>query len=347
MARPIGLDLKHEGRRFAMTGADMISLARSAEEAGFESLWTNEDVGFDAFTVLSAIGQHTSRIRLGTAIVNVFNRSAMQLAMAAATLDELSGGRLMLGLSVGHHPWNDLGHGIPIERPLARLREYVAFLRKALSGEAFTHDGPVFHGVHTRLAFDPLRPSIPIHIAGERPRIVALAGEVADGLIINVVSPEYISDVALPAFRSAAAGAGRDPDALEVTALVTCSLAHDPAVALDQARAMVAHRLRASLKMLDTQPAHRHEEIRHVHGLMQAGDRHAATAAVGEGLARSIVVAGGPTDIDAGLDRYFGAGATRVIAVAYPRGRREVDRLIQTVGPMAARRRRHGATNVQ
>ena len=104
----------------------MVALARRAEEAGFESLWTNEDIGFDSFTVLSAIAQHTSRIHLGTAIVNVYSRSAMQLAMAAATLDELSGGRAILGLSIGHHPWNDLGHGIPIEKPLARIREYVS-----------------------------------------------------------------------------------------------------------------------------------------------------------------------------------------------------------------------------
>lgn len=331
MARLIGLDLKHEGRGFEMAGADMIDLARRAEKAGFESVWTNEDIGFDAFTVLSAMGQHTSRIRLGTAIVNVFNRSAMQLAMAAATLDELSGGRVVLGLSVGHHPWNDLGHGIPIERPLARLREYVAFLRKALSGEPFTHDGPIFNGVNTRLAFEPMRPSIPIFVAGVRPRMVALAGEIADGLIVNVVSAEYLAEVAVPAFRAAAIEAGRDPAMHEVTALVTCALADDPELALDQARAMVAHRLRASHKMVDTQPAARHDEIRRVHGLMQSGDRRAAAAAVSDALARSIVVAGGDADIAAGIDRYFAAGATRVIAVAYPRGREEVERLIDSL----------------
>lgn len=129
-AGPVGIDLKHEGRRFAMSGDDMIDLARRAEGAGFESLWTNEDIGFDSFAVLSAISQHTSRIKLGTAIVNVYNRSAMQLAMAAATLDEISHGRAILGLSIGHHPWNDLGHGIPIEKPLARLREYLTFLAR-------------------------------------------------------------------------------------------------------------------------------------------------------------------------------------------------------------------------
>jgi alkanesulfonate monooxygenase SsuD/methylene tetrahydromethanopterin reductase-like flavin-dependent oxidoreductase (luciferase family) len=322
----IGLDLKHEGRRFDMDAGDLLALARRGEAAGFESIWTNEDIGFDSFSALSAIAQHTTRVRLGTAIVNVYSRSAMQLAMAAATLDALSAGRAIVGISVGHHPWNDLGHGIPIEKPLARLREYVAFLRKALSGDAFTHDGTVFHGVNTRLAFDPVRRSIPLFIAGERLRIISLAGEVADGLMINVVSPEYVRDTAIPTFRAAAEEAGRDASDLQVTALVTCSYSEDGDQALSWARAMVAHRLRQSLKMLDTQPPERHDEIRRVHALMVAGKPAAAEAEVSEELARSIVVAGGVRDLKAGIERYIEAGCTRLILVAYPRGRDAVER---------------------
>jgi len=332
----IGIDLKHEGRRFAMTGDDMVELGRLAEEAGFESLWTNEDVGFDSFTILSAISQHTRRIRLGTAIVNVYTRSAMQMAMAAATLHELSGGRAMLGLSIGHHPWNDLNHGIPFEKPLARVREYVTFIRRALSGQPFTHDGPLFRGVDGRLAFDPVGPLIPIHVAGERPRIIALAGELADGLLINVVSPEYVADVAAERLWSSARAAGRDAAKIELTALVTCCVAEDRADALAQARAMVAHRLRHSLKMLDTQPAQRHDEIRYLHGLMLAGERERAAAEVSEELARSIVVVGSREEILAGIDRYFAAGCTRVILVAYPRSRDAVIRMNDAVGPLLA-----------
>jgi len=332
----LGVDLKHEGRRFAMSGGDIVELGRLAEDAGFESLWTNEDIGFDSFAVLSAISQHTRRIRLGTAIVNVYSRSAMQLAMGAATLHELSGGRAMLGLSIGHHPWNDLGHGIPIEKPLARLREYVAFIRGALSGEPFTHDGPIFRGVDSQLAFDPPRPATPIFVAGERPRIIALAGEVADGLLINVVSSEYIADAVADRLWSSARTAGRDPAQLELTALVTCCVSEDRAEALSQARAMVAHRLRHSLKMLDTQPARRHEEIRYLHGLMLAGERDRAAAEVSEELARSIVVLGSREEILGGIDRYFAAGCTRVILVAYPRSRDAVIRMIDAVGPLLA-----------
>jgi alkanesulfonate monooxygenase SsuD/methylene tetrahydromethanopterin reductase-like flavin-dependent oxidoreductase (luciferase family) len=330
---PVGLDLKHEGRAFDLSMMDMIGLAKDAEEAGFESIWTNEDIGYDSFTVLSALAQHTRTVGLGTAIVNVYSRSAMQLAMATATLDEASRGRFMLGLSVGHHPWNDLGHGIPLVAPLARLREYVTFLRKALGGLPFTHGGPVFQGVDTQLAFDPWRDDLPIYVAGERPGIIKVAGEIADGLIINVVSDYYISNFAAEHLWASARAAGRDSSAVELTALVTCCIADDREVALAQARAMTVHRLRHSLKMLDTQPPHRHDEIRYLHDLMLDGQRERAADEVSEELATSIVAAGDAPDVVAAIRRYFAAGCTRVIAVAYPRSRDDVARTIAALSP--------------
>jgi 5,10-methylenetetrahydromethanopterin reductase len=263
----------------------------------------------------------------------------MQLAMGAATLDELSSGRVILGLSIGHHPWNDLGHGIPMDRPLARLREYVEFIRKATSGRRFTHNGPLFPGVDSQLHFEPFRHSIPIHIAGERPRIIGLAGEVADGLIINVVGPEYIETFAAGHFRSSAAAAGRDPDALELTALVTCCVADDRDEALRLARGMVAYRLRNSpTKFLETQPPERHAEAQYVHELIRAGRHDEALDVMSAELVGALVVAGTARDVVAGLDRYAAAGCTRVIAVAYPRARSDVERLIDALAPEIQRR---------
>jgi alkanesulfonate monooxygenase SsuD/methylene tetrahydromethanopterin reductase-like flavin-dependent oxidoreductase (luciferase family) len=333
----IGLDVKYEGPQYDIAGRDFAALAHEAEDAGFESLWTNEDIGYDSIALLSAAAGATERMKLGTAVVNVYNRTAMQLAMGIATLDELSAGRAILGLSIGHHPWNDLGHGQAMERPLRRLSEYVAFLRKALSGDAFTYDGEVFSGVRTALHFRPVRPALPIHVAGERPRIIGLAGRLADGLIINVVSPEYVSGVARDQFLSSAKEAGRDTDGLELTALVTCCVAGDRDSALEIARSTIAYRLRNSAaKMLDTQPASRHVEIQRVHDLLRAGKRAEALDAISEELVASIVVFGTPRDIVDGLARYAKAGCTRVVAAAYPRNRHDVDRLIQALRPIAS-----------
>ncbi|MGI8451718.1 MAG: LLM class flavin-dependent oxidoreductase, partial [Streptosporangiaceae bacterium] len=221
----IGVDLKDESGHGELSSRDLLDCARDAERLGFDSVWLNEDIGRDSTALLSAISMVTSSVGLGTAIMNVYSRSALQVSMAIATLDDLSGGRAALGLSVGHHPWNDLGHGIPLEAPLARLREYVEFARKALTGRQFSHNGRFFSGVNTRLGFRPARPSVPIYIGGERPKIVALAGEVADGLLMNVVGPEYIANSAAERFREAARRAGRDPNSLELMAIVTCCVA--------------------------------------------------------------------------------------------------------------------------
>ena len=112
--RRIGIDFKDEGTGSELSARDVLDLARQAEAAGFESMWLNEDIGRDSIAMLAAISTTTKSIDVGTAIVNVYTRSAFQIAMAAATLDELSQGRARLGLSVGHHPWNDLAHGIPL-----------------------------------------------------------------------------------------------------------------------------------------------------------------------------------------------------------------------------------------
>ena len=158
-----------------------------------------------------------------------------------------SQGRARLGLSVGHHPWNDLAHGIPLEAPLARLREYVQFIRKALSGKQFTHNGRFFSGVNSRLGVSQPRPDLPIYIGATRPRMVALAGEVADGLLTNVVSPYYIANFTAQQFHDAAHKAGRDPNQLELTAIATAApmtIAQPPSVmpALPLCNAFVAIR---------------------------------------------------------------------------------------------------------
>jgi alkanesulfonate monooxygenase SsuD/methylene tetrahydromethanopterin reductase-like flavin-dependent oxidoreductase (luciferase family) len=150
MTARIGIDLKNDAREHQLSTTDIVDCALLAEDLGYDSVWLNEDIGYDSLALLAALASRTRTLGLGTAIVNVYNRSPMQIAMGAATVDELSGGRLTLGLSVGHHPWNDLGHGIPLEAPLQRIGESVEFVRKALSGLAFTHDGQFFSGVRTR-----------------------------------------------------------------------------------------------------------------------------------------------------------------------------------------------------
>jgi alkanesulfonate monooxygenase SsuD/methylene tetrahydromethanopterin reductase-like flavin-dependent oxidoreductase (luciferase family) len=332
MTRRIGIDFKDEGTGSELSARDVLYLARQAEAAGIESLWLNEDIGRDSIAMLSAIATITESIGVGTAIVNVYTRSAFQIAMAAATLDDLSEGRARLGLSVGHHPWNDLAHGIPLEAPLARLREYVQFIRKALTGKQFTHDGRFFSGVNSKLGVSSPRPDLPIYIGGTRPRMVALAGEIADGLLTNVVSPFYIANFSSQQFRDAARKAGRDPNRLELTAIATCCAHDDRSTALGYARATFIQRLRGNPdRMIETQRPEHRDELLVLKDLVARGEIERAQEQVSEPLATSFVGAGNSDDIRRTLDSYFTAGCTRVIVAPFPRGKASAERLIRAL----------------
>jgi 5,10-methylenetetrahydromethanopterin reductase len=327
----IGLDLKDEGHGSVLSAQDFLDCAQAAERLGFDSAWVDENIARDCTALLGAMSQVTNRIELGTAIMNVYSRSALQISMAAASLDDLSDGRLVLGLSVGHHPWNDLGHGIPLKAPVSRLEEYVQFLRKALSGEHFTHDGPVFQGVNTKLAFKPRRTSVSIYIGGERPRMIALAGRVADGLIVNVVGPEYVA-IASEQFRAAAKEAGRDPDQLEIMSIVTCCLDDDPAQALQFAREVALTRLRGDLsKRLATLAPQFHDEVRYLKGLIDEGQTERAQEEASPELLRSFLMAGNAETIWDGIERYFAAGCTRVLLASAPRDKEHITRLAEAI----------------
>lgn len=328
----IGIDFKDEGSGSELSAQDILDLARQAERSGFESVWLNEDIGRDSVAMLAAIAMATRFIGIGTAIVNVYTRSAFQIAMAAASLDEISAGRAHLGLSVGHHPWNDLAHGIPLEAPLARLREYVEFIRKALAGDRFTHNGRFFSGVDSKLGVRPRRADLPIFVGATRPRMVALAGEVADGLLTNVVSPEYMANHMAQQFRDAARRAGRRLDGLELIAIATCCTADSREEALEYARATFMQRFSANpARMIETQGPEFRAELRSLKELLDRGERVRALEQVSEALATSFVAAGNGQDIWRKINDYFAAGCTRVIVAPFPRGKTSALRLIEAL----------------
>src|SRR5262245_22967785 len=328
--RRIGIDFKDEGTGSELSARDVLDLAAQAEAAGFESMWLNEDIGRDSIAMLAAISTTTKSIGVGTAIVNVYTRSAFQIAMAAATLDELSQGRARLGLSVGHHPWNDLAHGIPLEAPLARLREYVQFIRKALSGKQFTHDGRLFSGVNSKLGINQPRPDLPIYIGATRPRMVALAGEVADGLLTNVVSPYYIANFSAQQFHDSARKAGRDPNQLELTAIATCCAHEDRSAALGYARATFMQRFRGNPdRMIETQRPEYRDELIALRDLIGRGDIERARDSISEPLATSFIAPGNGAKIGRALESFFTAVGTGVFVPLFPRGKASEKRLIK------------------
>src|SRR2546421_5922626 len=184
---------------FVSTGRSLeraIERVRMAEELGFESAWVTQLAGRDALTVLTAYALRTERIRLGTGVVPIYTRTPVTMAQTAATLDELSGGRLRLGLGVSHRPVVEGWHGQTIDKPVSEMREYVAILRAILAGEDPPPGDTWRTGFHLA-GLDP-RPELPVYTAALSPGMLRLAGEIADGVVLWLCNPNYIRDVVVP-----------------------------------------------------------------------------------------------------------------------------------------------------
>lgn len=197
---------------------EMARQAGLAEKAGFESIWLAETrFTRDAITSATAVAQGTATARVGTAAVNVFTRGAALTAVTFAGLDELTGGRAVLGIGAGSEHVL-VAQGYRYNRPLARLREQVAAIRAVWRGEDFEGEFVRITGV--RLDFTPPRPEVPIYLAVSGPKSLAYAGEVADGVILDVCTPVEHVEAAARAVRAGAMDAGREPGAVEIAGMV-------------------------------------------------------------------------------------------------------------------------------
>jgi F420-dependent oxidoreductase-like protein len=194
----LGLQLGYWG---AQMPPHLVSASQEAERLGFDSVWTAEAWGSDAFTPLAYIAAHTERIKLGTSVVQLSARTPTATAMAALTLDHLSGGRVILGLGVSGPQVVEGWYGQPFSKPLARTREYISIIRQVLAREApVSNDGPHYPlpyegegswglGKPLRSITHPLRADLPIFMGAEGPKNVALAAEIADGWLPLYYSP--------------------------------------------------------------------------------------------------------------------------------------------------------------
>src|SRR5262245_36240400 len=231
----------------------MTALAQEAERLGFDSVWTAEAWGSDAFTPAAWIGAHTERIRLCTGIVQISARTPASCAMHALTIDHLSGGRFTLGLGVSGPQVVEGWYGQPYGKPLARTREYVEILRRIFRREEVDFQGTHYKvplgadaggtglGKPLKSIVRPLREDIPIHLGAEGPKNVALAAEIADGWL-----PIFFSPKSDDYYRAALAegfardGARRKPDEFEVSCVVPSIVGDDVEACADLLRPMYA-----------------------------------------------------------------------------------------------------------
>jgi|FLYL01.1.fsa_nt_gi F420-dependent oxidoreductase-like protein len=236
MARRLAISVNWQGE---FDREKVFERVRAADEAGVEAVFVAEAWGRDAFTLLTQLAERTQRIKLATGIVNYYSRSPAALAQHFATLDELSGGRMIIGLGASSPNVIEHFHGVPFQPTLARMRETVDIINMLMSGTKLVYHGKWFNLERGfTLRFEPVRDHIPVYIASFRPRAVKVVAEIADGWMPTMI-PMSAAREQVERFFGYVRAAGRDPAQLTVRFLGV-TVARDRERALQAAKANTA-----------------------------------------------------------------------------------------------------------
>lgn len=293
-----------------------------ADELGVDSIWVAEAWGRDAFTTLTELAIKTHNARLGTSIVNVYSRSPAVLAMTFGTLDEMSGGRMVIGLGSSGANVIEHFHGITFEQPLRRLREYTEIINILMRGEPLQYEGKLFKlGRGFRLQFQPVRPHIPIYIAAITPSSIGQTGEVADGLIpIHWPRQKYAE--LRQQLAEGARRAGRTDAIMEIAPSVGMFITDgNEEEVRRRAREPLAYYIgRMGRFYYEMLQRHGYEaEVAAVRAAWERRDAVAAAAAVSDSMLNDINVVGSVDECAEGLDELRSLGVD-VPVVALPPG---------------------------
>jgi alkanesulfonate monooxygenase SsuD/methylene tetrahydromethanopterin reductase-like flavin-dependent oxidoreductase (luciferase family) len=294
-----------------------VARAKRADDLGFDSVYTTQIAGRDALIVLTAYAAATERVRVGTGVLPIFSRTPVATAQAAATIDEYSGGRMVLGLGVSHQVTVENWFDAQISKPVTQMREYAGIVRAILRGD----EPPEGEFFKTRFEFMgyPPRPELPLYIAALSPNMLRLAGETGDGVMLWLSSPEYISEVVIPEVTIGRELAGKTLDGFDVVAAVPAALTDDRDAVLETMRGDLVTYMSLPFYRAMLERSGFGDEIAAFDEGMAEGDVERAKAGISERMLNALAGIGSADDVRAGLERYLDAGATSPCVGAIPK----------------------------
>jgi 5,10-methylenetetrahydromethanopterin reductase len=293
---------------------DQLDCAVLADQRGYESLWVPEGRTGDAFTTLAGFAMRTQRIGLATGIIPIYLRTPSLTAMTVANLEDISQGRALAGLGIGHRGTTDRGHSVTIDAPFRTLREFVDIIRRLLAGEAVDHQGESYQ-LRYKLGAPPRRAKVPIALAALGPRMLECAGEIADYVLLNWTTLPYLQ-VALDHMRIGAARAGRTLADLEIACYIRVAPSEDWAA--------IRRAFQRSFVSYAAQPFYNHmlqlsgfaDLVTAMMQAMQQGDSTQAMDLVSDDIIDALVAHGTPEQCRQQVEAYRQAGVT--LPVVYP-----------------------------
>jgi len=324
-----------------------LAAVKEAERLGFDSIWTSEAYGSDALTPLAWWGAQTERVRLGTAIMQMSARRPAAAAMAAMTMDHLSGGRFVLGLGVSGPQVVEGWYGEPFAKPLARTREYVGIVRDAVARRApVASDGPHYPlpvsgregitglGKPLKSTLHPLREHLPICLGAEGPKNIALTAEIADGWLALFYSPHHDAELYRPCLEEGFARRERPHDDFEIHASVPF-IVHDD---VEQAADMIRPRFALYFGGMGARSMNFHREVpvrmgyeaeaRRIQELYLEGRKDEAAAAVPTKLIEQLALIGPADKIRHDLEAWRESSVTSLLIAGPPELLRQAAELV-------------------
>jgi F420-dependent oxidoreductase-like protein len=294
-----------------------IERVRGAEALGYDSVYVTHIAARDSLTVLMAYAAATERIRLGTGVLPMYSRTPAATAQQAATIDEFSGGRMVLGIGVSHQVTVESWYGSRIERPVAEMREYVTALRAMFEGR----DVPAGSRFPTQFRFMGLEPraDLPIYVAGLSPNMLRLAGEVADGVMLWLCNPKYIREVVVPEVTAGRERAGKAIEGFDIVAAVPAAVTDDREGAFQTMRGDLITYWSLPFYRAMIERSGYGAEIAAFDAGMKAGDLDKAEEGISDEFLDALTAIGAPDEVRAGIARYREAGATSPCVGPVPR----------------------------
>jgi F420-dependent oxidoreductase-like protein len=331
----------------AMGAEGLVATVQDAEHAGYDSVWAAEAYGSDAATILAFLAARTSSIKLGSAIFQMPARSPAMTAMTAATIDQLSRGRMLLGIGSSGPQVAEGWHGQRFARQLQRTREYVAVVRTALARERVEYHGETIElplpdgpGKPLKLMIAPAQERVPIYLAAIGPKNTALAGEIADGWLPTLFSPEHVAE-----FRAlldeGAKRAGRSLDGFDIAPVVNAYVSDD----LDRARDLMRPGLALYVGGMGSRKQNFYNRLvqrygfepdaQRIQDLYLSGKKDEAAAAVPAELIDTVCLCGPPDRVAERLAAFRDAGVGSLLVAPMAFAAEEQSEQLRTIAELA------------
>jgi alkanesulfonate monooxygenase SsuD/methylene tetrahydromethanopterin reductase-like flavin-dependent oxidoreductase (luciferase family) len=294
-----------------------IERVKRADALGYESVYVTHIAARDSLTVLMAYAAATEHIKLGTGVLPIYSRTPVATAQQAATIDEYSGGRMVLGLGVSHQVTVENWFQSKLERPVQAMREYVAIVRASFEGRE-PPPGEIFRTHFRFMGYEP-RANLPIYVAALSPNMLRLAGEIADGVMLWLCNPDYIRDVVVPEVRAGRETADKTLEGFDIVAAVPAAVTSDKEGAYQVMRSDLMTYFGLPFYRAMIERSGFEEDVDAFDAGMANGDIDKAMAGISNDFLDALTAIGPPEAVRAGVDRYAQAGAISPCIGAVPR----------------------------